>query len=90
MTISSRMSDVLPGDLVPFASSVTTTTSSSSSARSAQRRPAWSAKTPVKATLQMRLLDASSNVGFRKARGKGSFNWCVGRELNLASKPVIW
>ena len=73
--MSSRMSGVLPCGLTPFASSVSTTASSlSSSARSAQRRPAWSAKIPVKATLQMRLLDASSNVGFRKARGKGSFN----------------
>ena len=73
--MSSRRSGVLPRDLIPFASSVSkTTSSSSSSARSAQKRPAWSAKTPVKATLQMRLLDASSNVGFRKARGKGSFN----------------
>ena len=71
--MSSRMSGVLPCGLTAFASSVSTT-ASSSSARSAQRRPAWSAKTPVKATLQMRLLDASSNVGFRKARGKGSFN----------------
>lgn len=73
--MSSRISGVLPcaSGLTPFASSVSTT-ASSSSARSAQRRPAWSARTPVKATLQMRLLDASSNVGFRRARGKGSFN----------------
>lgn len=80
------ISGVLARDFLPFVSSgstITKSSSSSSSALSAQKRPAWRASTPVRATLQMRLLDARSRVALRKARGKGSVNWCIGKEANL-------
>ena len=57
---------------------------SSSSELSAQKRPACKARTPVKATLQMRLFDASSSVACLKARGNGSLSWWVGKVLNDA------
>ena len=63
--------------------------SSSKSALSAHHRPAWSASTPVRATLHTRLFDASSRVDIRRERGKGEFNLCEGRVVNSAERSGV-
>ena len=50
-------------------SSRISSSSSSTSACSAHQRPAWSASTPVRTTLQTRWEDASSSVGSRRLLG---------------------
>ena len=64
------------GVILPASSDSTRTNSSSSSSpsfrRSAHDLPAWRAKTPVRATLQMRLFDARSKVAIRSEWGIGS------------------
>ncbi len=62
-------------DLASSPSSPSNVSSSSSSSSisdcSAHQRPACSAKTPVKATLQIRCEDARSSVGMRRDFGNG-------------------
>ena len=71
-------------DLLSSQSLSGSASSSSGSAFSAQKRPAWRANTPVRATLQMRLLEARSSVALRRDRGKGSFSPCEGSDVNFA------
>lgn len=82
--------------------SISSSSSSSISACSAHHRPACNAKTPVKATLQIRCEDARSSVGARRDCGNGGKEggWELagnsgvgevkgrGRDVKLAKKSV--